>query len=182
MAGFDIAPAVISKDTSLFIQGIIMNSISFKSATLRALVPLALVSGALMGVHGTASALTTESATVCKPYGNSNTAGLYSYVNGVHNYSGASMAVACPIIRTVAAPSGGYSIWVDGSAAAGTASCSIYSYNYTGAYLGSVSFSATGTFDRLITLPAAQAPTYSSQVVYCVLPNNGGLFDVEPVQ
>ena len=136
----------------------------------------------LFGVSNSAMALTTEHASICKPYGNSSTAGLYSYTSGAWNYSGFSMGVACPVIRTVAAPAGGFSVWVDGTAAAGTASCTLYSYNYDNTYMGSISFSATGKFDRLLTLPSAQVPTYSTQMVYCYLPVNGGLFDIEPVQ
>jgi len=137
---------------------------------------------ALIGMQTSAFALTTQHATICKPYGNSNTANLYSYVTGVFNYSGNFMSVACPVIRTIAAPSGGFAVWVDGTAASGTASCTMYSYSFSNTYLGSVSFSATGKFDRLLTLPASQVPAYSSQVVYCYLPANGGLVDVEPVQ
>ncbi|HEX7639134.1 MAG TPA: hypothetical protein VF457_12120 [Burkholderiaceae bacterium] len=154
----------------------------WKSGALRAMAPIALVAGSLMGVHGSAAALTTEHGSNCKPYGNSATSGLYSYISGAYNYSGGSMGVACPVVRTAAAPSTGYSVWVDGSASTGTTSCTMYSYNYTGAYLGSISFSATGVFDRLLTLPASQVPTYSSQVVYCYVPANGSLYDVEPVQ
>ena len=137
---------------------------------------------ALFGAHGSAFALTTEHATICKPYGNSNTPGLYSYVNGAYNYSGAAMGVVCPIIRTVEAGTGGYSVWVDGTAASGTAYCSIYSYSYTNTYLGSVNFTATGAFDQKVTLPQSMVPMYSSQALYCYLPNSGGLFDVEPIQ
>jgi hypothetical protein len=148
---------------------------------IQALASLALAAFAFLAAPS-AQALTTEHGTICKPYGNSNQSGLYSYISGAFNYSGNSLGVACPVVRTVAAPSTGFSVWVDGSAGSGTASCTMYSYNFTGAYLGSVSFSATGTFDRLLTLPQSQVPTYSSQVVYCYLPNSGGVFDVEPVQ
>jgi len=160
-----------------------MNSQSItKSLSMRALAPMGLALAVLAGMHGSASALTTEHGTSCKPYGNSSTAGLYSYVSGVYNYSGAYMSVACPVVRTVAAPAAGFSVWVDGTASTGTASCTMYSYNYNNTYLGSISFSATGIFDRLITLPQSQVPTYSSQVVYCYMPANGALFDIEPVQ
>ena len=128
-----------------------------------------------------AFALTTEHATICKPYGNSGTAGLFSYTNGVYNNSGTAMGVICPVVRTVAAGAAGYSVWVDGTSSS-TTSCTLYSYNYAGAYLGSTSFSATGRFSRLLTLPQSQVPTYSSQAVYCYLPTNGSLNDIEPVQ
>ena len=136
----------------------------------------------LSGMSGSAMALTTEQASICKPYGASNAAGLYSYTSGAWNYSGGSLSVACPVVRTVGAPTSGYSVWVDGTAAAGTATCSLYSYNYDNTYMGSISFSTTGKFSRLLTLPATQVSYYSSQMVYCYLPVNGAVFDVEPVQ
>ena len=152
--------------------------------SLRALTPVALIAGALMGAHGSAAAapLTTVNGNTCKPYGNSATSGLYSYTNSAYNGSGAAMYVTCPVVRTVSAPATGYTIWVDGSAGSGTTTCSLYSYNYTGAYIGGVSFSATGTFDRTLTLTAAQVPTYSSQSLLCYVPNGGSMYDVEPIQ
>jgi len=149
----------------------------------RALAALAL-GLALMGLHGSAMALTTEHGTICKPYGNSNTAGLYASIYGVANYSGAGLAVICPVVRTVTVPAGSsFSVWVDGSAAASdTTYCSLYSTNYDGSYLGAASFSATGAFSRLLTLPDTQVPYYSSQSVYCYVPNNGNLYDIEPNQ
>lgn len=154
----------------------------WKTGTLRALAPIALVAGSLLGVHGSAAALTTEHGNTCKPYGNSATSGLYSYVSGVYNYSSASMGVACPVVRTIAAATTGYSVWVDGSASTGTTTCTLYSYSFSDTYLGAISFSATGVFDRLLTLPQSQVPAYSSQVLYCYVPVNGSLYDVEPVQ
>ncbi len=139
---------------------------------------------ALMGLHGSALALTTEHGSICKPYGNSNTAGLYASIYGVSNASGAGLSIICPVVRTVAAPAGGFSVWVDGlSAASDTTYCSLYSVDYNGTYLGAVSFSATGpNFTRLLTLPQAQVPFYSSQSVYCYLPDGGRIHDIEPVQ
>jgi hypothetical protein len=179
----DICPAQSGVPSHATNQGMIMKNLFVVATSLsrRTLSGLAIVFS-LMGLHGSALALTTEHATVCKPYGNSNTGGLYSYISGVFNYSGSAMGVACPVVRTVAAPATGFSVWVDGTASTGTVSCTLYSYNFNNTYLGSVSFSATGVFDQLLTLPQSQVPTYSSQVVYCYLPANGGLFDIEPVQ
>jgi hypothetical protein len=149
---------------------------------LRFSLSVALCAGGLVGVQGSASALATVHATICKPYGNSNTAGLNAYVSGAFNYSGGPLVVACPVIRTTEVTEGGFSVWVDGTASTGTASCALHSYNYDGTFLGSTSFSTTGVFDKLLTLPPAQVPTYSSQAVVCTLPPNGGLFDLVPVQ
>ena len=137
---------------------------------------------AFLGGQSSAFALTTEHATVCKPFGDSSTPGLNSRINGVFNFSGVSLGVVCPVVRTVAAPATGYSVWVDGTASTGSAYCSLYSFNYNQTLMGAVSFSATGVFSRLLTLPQSQVPFYSSQVVSCSLPPNGVLYDVEPVQ
>ena len=157
---------------------------NWNSRSLRALAPLALMAGALMGAHGSAAAapLTTVNGNMCKPYGNSATSGLYSYTNSVYNASGGSMYVNCPVVRTVSAPATGYTIWVDGNAGSGTTTCWLYSYNYDGSYMGGTSFAATGVFDRTLTLTAAMVPYYSSQSLLCYVPNGGSMYDVEPVQ
>ncbi len=136
---------------------------------------------AFMG-QSSAFALTTESATVCKPFGDSSTPGLNSRINGVFNFSGGSLGVVCPLVRTVAAPAAGYSVWVDGTASTGSASCSLYSFDYNQTFMGAASFTATGVFSRVLTLPQSQVPFYSSQVVSCYLPPNGVLYDIEPMQ
>jgi hypothetical protein len=128
-------------------------------------------------------ALTTEHGAICKPYGDSGTSGLYTSIQGVINYAAGTMGVACPVVRTTNPALGtSFSVWVDGNAGSGTMNCSLYSYNYSGVYLGGVSFVAAGTFTRTLSLPAAQVPNYSSQVVYCNVPRGGALFDIEPVQ
>ena len=155
-----------------------------KIRCLQAFAPIALLAGALMGSHGSAAAapLTTINGNMCKPYGNSSTSGLFSYSGSAYNGSGGAMYVNCPVVRTVSATSSGYTVWIDGNAGSGTTSCWLYSFNYNGSYMGSVSFSATGTFDRTLTLPQTQVPYYSSQSVLCYVPNGGSMYDIEPVQ
>jgi hypothetical protein len=139
----------------------------------------------LLGLSSSAFALTTENGSICKAYGSTTTPGIYSYVNGTYNYSGNFTSLLCPVVRTIPAPSGGYSVWVDGTTGtAGGGYCYLYSYDYDATYKGSVGTGPlpVGKFDRLLTLTAAQVPFYSSQSVYCYLPNGGGVFDVEPVQ
>lgn len=151
-----------------------------RSFFMRTLASLALGS-ALIGLHGSAMALTTEHGSICKPYGNSNTGGLYASILGVANYSGAGLSVICPVVRTVTVPTdGSFSVWVDVSTASGSFSCGLYSVNYDGTYLGSVSFSGVGT--HLLTLPQTVVPFFSSQSVYCYMPNGGTIYDIEPVQ
>jgi hypothetical protein len=170
---------------SVLVKGADMQALHNRnSRSLRALAPLALIAGAVMGAHGSAAAapLTTVNGNTCKPYGNSATSGLYSYTNSVYNGSGAGMYVTCPVVRTVNALSTGYYVWVDGNAGSGTTTCSLYSYNFNGSYIGGVSFSATGVFDKTLMLTQAQVPTYSSQSLLCYVPAGGSMYDVEPVQ
>jgi hypothetical protein len=37
-----------------------------------------------------------------------------------------------------------------------------------------------GTFDARLTLPAAQVPAFSQQVLVCLLPAESSLFDIQP--
>ena len=139
---------------------------------------------ALFGAHGSAFALTTEHATICKPYGNSNTPGLNSYVTGVFPSPQTQAMVVCPVVRTAPAPANGYSVWVDGYAGNYSTYCTLFSYNYDNTYLGSVTvqIGPNVTFHKLLTLPQSQVPALSSQGVYCALPDGAGLYDIEPVQ
>lgn len=156
---------------------------SITTSTITKTLTLLALGSALIGMHGSAMALTTQNGSICKPYGNSNIGGLISTMFGVGNNSGAPMGVICPVVRTVAAPAGGFSVWVDGAASANeTTSCTLYSVEYNGTYLGAVSFSSTGSFSRLLTLPQAQVTTFSSQSVYCLLPASGAIWDIEPAQ
>jgi hypothetical protein len=137
---------------------------------------------AFMGWQSSAFALTTQSAVICKPGDDSSTPGLNSRINGVFNYSGGSLGVVCPVVRTIAAPAAGYSVWVDGTSSTGSTYCALYSFDYNQTLMGAASFTATGVFTRLLTLPQSQVPYYSSQVVACYMPPNGVLYDIEPVQ
>jgi hypothetical protein len=83
--------------------------------------------------------------------------------------------VVCSVPRSplaVGATSG--SFYVDGDNFSGaTTSCTLYSYNYDGTYLGSVGFSAAELhFDRLVTLPAAQLSMWAYVYMECAIPGN----------
>jgi hypothetical protein len=153
-----------------------MNSLS-KFATWAAIC-----AGGLVGLHGSALAFETAHGALCKPYGKSTMDGLNSSAGGAQNLSGRTLSVVCPVVRNVQALAGDFSVWVDGTASEGTVYCALYSYHFTGRLLSSTSFSATGVFDRLLTLPPEDVQRYSSQVVFCTLPPNGKIFDIEPVE
>jgi hypothetical protein len=140
---------------------------------------LSLAAVGLFGLQGSAMALTTINGSICKPEF-SNAPGLLATINGALNKSGGTMKVFCPIVRTAAAPAGGWGVFVDGNAASGTISCTLSSVNFDNAFKASKTSSAAGTFDMFISLPQDKVPTFSHQTLVCFLPNNAQLFDIEP--
>jgi hypothetical protein len=134
----------------------------------------------LLGLQGTAMALTTQGALVCKGNG-AVAAGLYFDRHGVWN-GGDAQGVYCPVPRLAAAPASGFSVLVDGFAPPGTTVyCSMYSDDWNDAFVGYVAAPAlTGKFSFYLTLPQSQVPTFSTQTVYCHLPHYGELFNVDP--
>jgi hypothetical protein len=98
----------------------------------------------------------------------------------VHTETGVSSATAsrpvgCSILRSpLAAGATTGSFYVDGDALNGDSMlCFIASWDYTGAFLGSVSFEVSGRFDKLVTMPAAQLGYWAYVGLGCYLPANG---------
>jgi hypothetical protein len=98
-------------------------------------------------------------------------------INGVYVVGSPALGwVTCNLPRAplpTGATSGGF--YVDGdNFEGGTAVCTISSFDYTGTFLGSASFSASEEhFDRLLSLPAAQLPFYAYTYLFCGLSSNG---------
>ena len=146
-----------------------------------ALTPL-LAAGACAGMTGAAIAApqqTTINASICKPSGDSATAGLFSMPQGVTNNAGVALSVVCPVVRTWPAPAAGYSVVVDGSPN-GEITCVLSSYNNKGTPLGSIG-KALVNGSATLTLAQAVVPAGSSQTILCRLPNKASLYDIEPV-
>jgi hypothetical protein len=140
----------------------------------------------LLGLQGSAMALTSLNANVCQI--TDLTPGIIRSGGFIQNVAANNRTVICPVIRIAEAPASGWSVFVDGSApapttAGGSLRCQLESYYFDGRFLGAVSFTITSarTFDEVLTLPAAQVPVYSHQVLSCGLPPNGTLFDIEPI-
>lgn len=73
------------------------------------------------------------------------------------------------------------SFFVDGDGAGTT--CSLYSLNYDGTFLGSASFSGSqATYDAFLSMPAAQVPYYAYVYLECFLPVGGFLRGVTSLQ
>ena len=135
--------------------------------------------------------LFTASAVVPAPAANINTNAtecqaqfLPQEVDIVHTEKGISTTstatssrwISCSVLRAplpTGATSG--SFYIDGDSRNGAWTvCSLASYDFTGTFLGSVSFSSPGpAVDILLTLPAAQLGYWAYTGITCVLPPNG---------
>jgi hypothetical protein len=140
----------------------------------------------LLGLQGSAMALTALNANICQI--TELTPGIIRSGGFIQNVAANTRVVICPVIRIGEAPASGWSVYVDGTAPAPTSSggslrCQLESYNYDNRFLGAVSFTAdvAGNFDRLLTLPKDLVPFYSHQALFCSLPPNSALFDIEPL-
>ena len=138
---------------------------------------------ALFGAHAGAFADTSAHGAICRPAGTAdgNNVFLAPNVSGVSNLSLVTLTVVCPVVRAALPPSTGFTVWVDGYSGVNTAICALYSRDYRNVLLGSVSAIGSSVFDMNLTLPAAQVPMYSSQVVVCQLPSGGAIWDIEPM-
>ena len=148
------------------------------------LISSSLAAAGLFGLQGSAMALTTMNANVCQIV-DVTTPGptVLRQGSGITNFAASYRNVHCPIIRTAAATAAGYSVFVDGNLLAGPPLvCELDSYNYDGRFLGlaSLFIDTVGNFDRLMTLPQSQVPTFSHQVLSCAMPHGASLFDIEP--
>ncbi len=100
------------------------------------------------------------------------------FVNGVESLGNVASLpyIVCSLPRSplaAGATFGGF--YVDGDNIFGaTTTCTIWSYDYTGAFLGSASgSSAASSYDMFLSLPAAQLPTYAYTYLTCRLAKGG---------
>lgn len=122
-------------------------------------------------------------ATGCK---SQNGTGLTPDTAGVVNTSGADLTVFCSIPRSpLASGATGGTFFIDGanSPFGSTTSCSIFVFDFTGAFLGASGASSTAaTYDLTITMTSAQLPFFGYSVAQCQLPSGGSLMGVTSVQ
>jgi hypothetical protein len=83
--------------------------------------------------------------------------------------------IACAVARTspTTGPDG-LGFFVDGSNNfSQTTSCTIYSYDFTGSFLGSAQFSSTSAnYDNFLSLPPANTPAFAYIGMICTIPGN----------
>lgn len=136
----------------------------------------------LFGLQGSAMALVSINANICQV--TDLTPGIIRSGGFIQNGAVNTRTVICPIVRTGAAPAGGYSVFIDGNVPAGGGlRCQLESYNFNNTFLGAalLAIDTAGNFDRLLTLPQSQVPTFSHQALFCRLPRNASLFDIQPI-
>jgi hypothetical protein len=150
-------------------------------------VGLALTLGTfgLLSLPGNAYAVNANnSGTSCRNYNAAQVADIDYLPSGTRNLNASSRFVICPIVRSPTSASYAVNVYVDGFAAAGKSiSCTLYSYDFTGTFLGAQSFPAarTGTFDQYLTVAGHY---WSNASVLCLLPGSAGgiIYDVDVVQ
>src|SRR5262245_42048353 len=84
--------------------------------------------------------------------------------------------VACPVPRSPLASGNAVAeFFVTGSHtdSVTTTTCTLFAYDYTGAFLGSTSFTRSGRYVQAVQLPAAQVGLWAYTSLTCLLPANG---------
>ena len=133
--------------------------------------------GMLMIVSDASATNINTQAALCANY-NAGEVGYFDRLtNGVRNIdSSSARPVLCSIPRSPlgsAAASGGFYIDGDNSSGAST-SCTLLSYDYTGTFLGAVSFTESQAhYDHFVTMTSTQLPFYAYTAILCYLPTNG---------
>jgi hypothetical protein len=99
---------------------------------------------------------------------------------------GASRIVSCsvprsPFTSTPAPATGSFEVSAFIKTAGAAINCTLYSYDYTGVFLGSASFTLTSVtpFSRAVqqvSLPASQLGFWAYTSMSCVMPANAGAF------
>ena len=138
--------------------------------------------------HGTAFALpTTESASICMPWGEFSGPGLARSTTGLHNTRSAPLSVLCPLVRTGGPTSAGFVAHVNGRQPAGTTlSCRFVSLRRDSFALQSSAFvlEAPPTPGGIVRMRGTLTvvPPGSYQTVLCTIPPGGKLFSIESAQ
>ena len=139
--------------------------------TLFGMVFAAVLAGSLVSPAHAANINTN--AVVCEGTNAADQGALGRGPDGVYNGAAAIHFALCTVPRSPL-PSGATSgsFYVDGDNFNGqSTACILYSYQWTGQFLGSASFtSASSSYDVFLTLTAAQLGTYAYTSLLCQLP------------
>ncbi len=131
-----------------------------------------------------AAAITDASGTLCKNYNAGQVTFIDYLVDGTRNLASYAVPVICPVARNTS-DTNGATVFVNLTTfSAQTTSCTAYSYDFTGAFLGSASGSSTGTGFQTIGLNlsgAGKSTVWSNYSVLCTIAGNGQalIYDVD---
>jgi hypothetical protein len=119
------------------------------------------------------------SGTACQNFNAQEVLDIDHVVLGVRNLNSDPRQIICPVVRSPLTTTPFPSFYVDGTNTPTTStSCTMYSFDYTGVLLGSVSFTQTAStaatldWDQAVTFPTAQLPSYAYVSVLCLIPGN----------
>jgi hypothetical protein len=124
-----------------------------------------------------------HSGTICKNYNAGQVMDIDYLTSGTRNLNVNSRYIICPIVRSPTS-NNRLAVYVDGiHYGTRTTTCTLYSYDYTGAFQGSQSFTFTGSgnFDRYLSVPSTY---WAAGSVLCNIPGSatGVLRDIDVVQ
>jgi hypothetical protein len=111
-----------------------------------------------------------HAGSICHNYNKNQANDLDFYTDGVKNGATSSRAVICPLVVTHTSGQTTGSVYIDFNTPTAF-SCTLYSYSYKDAYLGSKT-ATTGTGASFVYLGTVPANTYSNHSVLCTLPAN----------
>jgi hypothetical protein len=122
------------------------------------------------------------SADACQPQSDRDAVSTSSVPGVKQNIGGQPIILLCSVPRSPLVSTATLGMfYVDGD---GGGTCTLYSFDYTGAFLGSSSFTNTqgGSYDGLIVMPAAQLPVWAYTSLLCQIPFEGDFRGVTVVQ
>jgi hypothetical protein len=147
-----------------------------QSVMMRALVLSVVLLGAL-AILSTAHAVTNHAGAICKNYFASEAALIDYNPHGTRSLKTSATAIICPLTRHVV-NTNGTTVFVDITHSGFfTTSCTAYSFDFSGFFLGSVSASFTGTGFHEFALNLngnGLSRVFSDYSVLCVIPGNAG--------
>jgi len=137
---------------------------------------------ALAGIDRSAMAewtYDTVPGMACKAAGKGTADGIVTSTAGITNVTATPASVLCPVVRTIAVPSIGYRVYVNGQGLLNA--CRLYSHANTGGVLA-VQLMAGSEHKVTSVLAPEHVPGESSQVVQCALVPGGWIYSLEFVQ
>jgi hypothetical protein len=134
-----------------------------------------LLLGSLATAPMAGAVITNHSGTICKNYNASEVSSIDYLVNGTRSLQATTTYLICPLTRNTS-NSGGAWVYVDvTNSGSHTTSCTAYSYDYNGTFLGSSSATWTGSGFHEFALNltgTGKSTSWSDYSVLCSVPGS----------